>query len=558
MQFLLFSRATRRAAEVFPRGDRFSVFRGRLADKRRVGLAVALALIGQAAAAVMPAVKASWNANPESDIAGYELSYGTASGRYSTKLDVGLKTSTRITGLEYGVRYFFVLTAYSRSGQRSEPSAELSYFKTVPEKANQAPSGTINTPSGDVTIVAGESVSFSGEGSDPDGDALSHQWKFGSGIADAATAAPGAVVFPAPGVYQVAYTVTDSKGLADPMPAVRTITVLAPWSVMPRAAWKLKYVNSEEANGYAGTQSFDGDTSTFWHTRWTGSKLPPPHEIQIDLGATTRVKGFDYLPRQDGVTVGDIGGFEFYVSMDGRNWGKPVAAGRFTASADVKRVFSSAKHGRFIRLVSLGDAAGNSDCNVAELNVLQGVSANRAPTAENRAAATRRNKNVSISLRGSDPDGDLVSYQIVTRPRHGKLSGTAPQLVYIPDAKFTGKDSFSYRVHDGIAGSKTATVAIRVKKPAASAAKESLVSRPSTTAPVTGSVVIGGEKFLTLTVAPGCRNREVQVSSNLVDWFSGRRHTTVLEDNERFLKVRDNTPLAPGSKRHIRLEPAPR
>ncbi len=558
MQFLLFPRASRRAAEVSPRGDRFSVFRGRPADKRRVGLAVALGLISQAAAAVMPDVKASWNANPESDIAGYELSYGTSSGRYSAKLDAGLKTSTRISGLEYGVRYFFVLTAYSRSGQRSEPSAELSYFKAAPVKANQAPTGTINSPSTDATIVAGDSVSFSGTGTDPDGDALSHHWAFGSGLADAATASPGAVVFPAPGVYQVSYTVTDSKGLADPTPAVRTITVLAPWSVMPRTGWKLKYVNSEEANGYAAAMAFDGDSSTFWHTRWTGSKLPPPHELQIDLGATIRVKGFDYLPRQDGVTVGDIGGFEFYVSMDGKSWGKPVAAGRFTASATEKRVFSTAKHGRFIRLVSHGDAAGNPDSNIAELNVLQGVSANRAPSAASRAATTRRNKRAVIALQGSDADGDLVSYQILTRPRHGKLSGTAPQLVYIPDAKFTGKDSFTYRTHDGLAGSKTATVTIRVKKPAASATKRGLVSRSASGTPVIGAEIIGGGKFLTLTVAPGDRKRDVQVSSNLVDWFSGRRHTTVIEDNERFLKVRDNTPLVPGSKRYIRLEPAPR
>lgn len=502
----------------------------------------------------MPAVKAWWNKNPESDIAGYELSYGTASGRYSTKLNVGLKTHAEITGLAYGVRYYFVVTAYSRSGQRSEPSTELSYFKALPAKTNQAPSGTITSPSNNPTIVAGESVAFSGEASDPDGDALGHRWRFGSGIADATTQSPGSVKFDSPGIYQILYTVTDSKGLADPTPATRTITVLAPWSVMPRTGWKLKYVNSQETNGYAATRSFDNDVTTFWHTRWTGSKLPPPHEIQIDLGATTRVKGFQYLPRQDGLTVGDIGKFEFFVSMDGKSWGKPVAAGQFTASATEKRVFSTTKHGRFIRLVSYGDATGNPDSNIAELNILQGTAINRAPSAGNRAATTRRKKNVSITLQGSDPDGDLVSYQILTRPKHGKLSGTAPQLVYIPDAKFTGKDSFTYRTHDGIAGSRTATVTIRVKKPATSAAKDSLVSRSAPASPVIGAEIIGGEKFLTLTVAKPAVPDGVQVSSNLVDWFSGRRHTTVLADNDCFLKVRDNTPLTPGRKRHIRLK----
>lgn len=71
--------------------------------------------------------------------------------------------------------------------------------------------------------------------------------------------------------------------------------------------------------------------------------------------------------------------------------------------------------------------------------------------------------------------------------------------------------------------------------------------------------VIGGRKYLTLThtrtsttpVSP----RDVEVSSNLVDWASGKRHTTVLIDNATTLKVRDNIPLTSDAKRYIRLKP---
>src|SRR4051794_28118341 len=38
-------------------------------------------------------VTATWDANTESDIAGYKLSYGTQSGVYTTTLDVGNVTS---------------------------------------------------------------------------------------------------------------------------------------------------------------------------------------------------------------------------------------------------------------------------------------------------------------------------------------------------------------------------------------------------------------------------------------------------------------------------------
>ena len=80
------------------------------------------------------------------------------------------------------------------------------------------------------------------------------------------------------------------------------------------------------------------------------------------------------------------------------------------------------------------------------------------------------------------------------------------------------------------------------------------------TAPVESSTVIDGITYLSLTiskplVADGLTGT-VEVSPNLVDWFSGAKHTTIITDNEAFLKVRDNTPATPGVKRYIRLKPA--
>lgn len=67
-----------------------------------------------------------------------------------------------------------------------------------------------------------------------------------------------------------------------------------------------------------------------------------------------------------------------------------------------------------------------------------------------------------------------------------------------------------------------------------------------------------GLKYKVLTVEKtadwASAKRKVQVSSNLVDWFSGPKHTTVLIDDATTLKVRDNTPVRKGAKRHIRLK----
>lgn len=68
--------------------------------------------------------------------------------------------------------------------------------------------------------------------------------------------------------------------------------------------------------------------------------------------------------------------------------------------------------------------------------------------------------------------------------------------------------------------------------------------------------VIGGRKYLSLTVdkVAGLNREVVEVSSNLLDWYSGKKHTTVLVDDAKTLKVRDNTPVTPERKRYIRLK----
>jgi VCBS repeat-containing protein len=46
---------------------------------------------------------------------------------------------------------------------------------------------------------------------------------------------------------------------------------------------------------------------------------------------------------------------------------------------------------------------------------------------------------------------------------HGTLSGTAPDLSYLPDPDYAGPDSFTYTVSDGLAMSEPATVTITVR-----------------------------------------------------------------------------------------------
>ena len=76
----------------------------------------------------------AWDRNPESNIAGYKVYYGSESGAYSNVIDIGSYTSCTISGLEAGETYFIVATAYDTSGDESTYSGEIAY--TVP--ANSA------------------------------------------------------------------------------------------------------------------------------------------------------------------------------------------------------------------------------------------------------------------------------------------------------------------------------------------------------------------------------------------------------------------------------------
>jgi uncharacterized protein YqjF (DUF2071 family) len=82
-------------------------------------------------------VTLAWDPNIESNLAGYKVHYGAASGLYTNSVDAGSITTNRVTGLVDGVMYYFAVTAYNTDGQESDYSAEISYRTGL---ANQPPS----------------------------------------------------------------------------------------------------------------------------------------------------------------------------------------------------------------------------------------------------------------------------------------------------------------------------------------------------------------------------------------------------------------------------------
>ena len=90
------------------------------------------------------------------------------------------------------------------------------------------------------------------------------------------------------------------------------------------------------------------------------------------------------------------------------------------------------------------------------------VAVNDAPVAVAQSVATPENTSLSITLMGTDADGDALTYLMVGQPNHGNLTGAIPNLIYVPNAAYHGRDSFTFKVSDGQADSSVATVTIDV------------------------------------------------------------------------------------------------
>ncbi|MHC4315997.1 MAG: discoidin domain-containing protein, partial [Planctomycetota bacterium] len=134
---------------------------------------------------------------------------------------------------------------------------------------------------------------------------------------------------------------------------------------------KAKVVNVDsEAVGHEGSNAIDGNPTTIWHTEWEGNAPQYPHQIQIKLQEQTEIKGLTYLPRQD-MSNGWIAEYKVYLSEDGRNWGEPIASGKFQKGREKKKItFGKTQKAKFIRFVAVSGFDGQIFASVAEFDVI--------------------------------------------------------------------------------------------------------------------------------------------------------------------------------------------
>jgi lysophospholipase L1-like esterase len=87
------------------------------------------------------------------------------------------------------------------------------------------------------------------------------------------------------------------------------------------------------------------------------------------------------------------------------------------------------------------------------------------PSAQPQTVELVQNGSLPIALKGtSGVEGKQPGFQVISAPLYGLLTGNAPNLVYTPNAGFSGADQFEFVVTDGTKQSQPAKVSINVIK----------------------------------------------------------------------------------------------
>lgn len=129
------------------------------------------------------------------------------------------------------------------------------------------------------------------------------------------------------------------------------------------------------------------------------------------------------------------------------------------------------------------DADGTVDEGMITLLVTSPV------TAQNLALTTGYETQVNFNL-SANGSATPYTFALITQPASGIISGTAPNLSYLPDTGFTGSDQFTFLVTDANGLTGTGTVVITVGPPL-SVNNQNLTTFQNTSLPITFSAAGG-------------------------------------------------------------------
>lgn len=127
-----------------------------------------------------------WDPNPEPDIIGYRVYYGTSSGNLTSSVGLVVQTTAEIPDLNTGTTYYFAVSAVNGSNLESALSIELSH--TI--AGNSPPLVTLSSPVVGSVFVSPAAVPISANASDNDGSINRVEFYLGGQLVAESSAPP--------------------------------------------------------------------------------------------------------------------------------------------------------------------------------------------------------------------------------------------------------------------------------------------------------------------------------------------------------------------------------
>jgi len=179
-------------------------------------------------------LRVAWNASADSNVAGYNIAYGTSSGRYNKTLNAGNSTSATVPSLTPSTTYYFVVKAYNSFGLESLPSNEVAVTTPI----NLPPSVALTSPQTGASFNGSTPISLTANASDSDGTVVKVEFYQGTSKIGQATNTPyGATWNNAPtGNYTLTALAYDDNGAAVRSAAAQVTVGSAPAASPPPAA----------------------------------------------------------------------------------------------------------------------------------------------------------------------------------------------------------------------------------------------------------------------------------------------------------------------------------
>ena len=217
---------------------------------------------------------------------------------------------------------------------------------------------------------------------------------------------------------------------------------------------------------YTPTASYFGsDSFTFTVNDGTTTSDPATVSITVaEAGNTTPVANAQSVTTNEDVAKAiTLTGFDLDSDPLTYTVVSQPANGTLTGSApDLTYTPGAGYFGSDSFTFTVNDGTATSTAATVSITVVEVAPGNNAPSANAQSVTTNKNTAKAITLTGSDPDSNPLTYAIVAQPTHGTLSGATPDITYTPTTNYVGSDSFTFTVNDGTVNSSAATVSITV------------------------------------------------------------------------------------------------